>query len=136
MTDTPLVYLDREAVAQVAIRLLVPPEPDINPALGVQVEATATQVLGDPENPAFIERVNQYVEQRRAQARSTGFESEAEAALRKLFGTVEDQSGVTVLDAERIDPEADRDVAHRVIAALAAAFPLSREQLDALPVQP
>jgi hypothetical protein len=132
MTDTPAVFLDREAVFDVAVGLLVPPGPDVNPALGVRVYATATLVLGDPANPAVVERVHQHVTQERSLGRDIGLEAATERALRELFGTEESDHGVEQLAAEQADPDADRDVAHRIIVALAAAFPLSREQRDAL----
>jgi hypothetical protein len=128
------VYLDRDAIADVVLKLLVPPAPD---RVGTSAEATASESNGEVINPADLQRVYREVERRLAEARE--FERDEEevlAELRELFGYEIDVDNdyASTLTAEDADPEADRDVAHRIITALATAFPLSSAQRDALPI--
>lgn len=128
------VYLDRDAIADLVLKLLVPLALD---RVDTSAEATASELNGEVINPADLRRVYREVERRRAEARE--FERDEEetlAELGELFGYEIDVDNdyASTLTAEESDPEADREVAHRIITALAAAFPLAPAQRDALPI--
>jgi hypothetical protein len=131
------VYLDREALARAVLTLLLPLQPP--PAEPVEAKATATEVDGHPENPATLQRVHLHVRHRLNEPRRD--REERDHVLDELVGLFgvrleADPSCEDVLTAEADDPEADREVAHRIITALAAVFPLTSDQLASLPVVP
>ncbi|MDX3694870.1 hypothetical protein PV726_31955 [Streptomyces europaeiscabiei] len=129
------VYLDREALARAVLTLLLP----VQPTSAEHAEATATEVDGHPENPAILQRVHRHVQHRLNDPRRDREERDHVLdELAGLFGVrlEADHSHEDVLTAEADDPEADREVAHRIITALAAVFPLTSDQLASLPVGP
>ncbi|MER0476877.1 hypothetical protein ABR737_00655 [Streptomyces sp. Edi2] len=134
MSDSVNVYLDREALAETVLRLMMPISHD---GSNGTVFATATELNGVPTNPASLIRVHRYVEEQMADVARYGEDEEAEMdRLKELFGDdwAPGSEGEGTLTAEEADPDADQAIAHRIIVALATAFPLPAEQRAALPV--
>ncbi|MFD7620095.1 hypothetical protein [Streptomyces sp. NPDC059802] len=129
------VYLDRAALKNAVLTLLIPsdgsqPRPT--------VFATGTEINGEAANPASLSRVHERAEQR---AEDTYIDAEAEAddedledELAELFGVDTGEDGRALV--ETADPEADRETAHEIIKALAAAYPLPQSLRDDLPLAP
>ncbi|MEV6421653.1 hypothetical protein [Streptomyces sp. NPDC051662] len=131
MSESVQVYLDREALAGSLLNLLLPED-----GAARRVEATATEINGEPANPATLQRVHREVDERLAAGRNDGDEDSVMDQLMELFGddwTVESQ-GPGKLTAEQADVQADRAVALRIIAELAKAYPLPPDQWSDLAV--
>ncbi|MFJ1662517.1 hypothetical protein [Streptomyces anthocyanicus] len=130
MSENVTVYLDREALAEVLLNLLLPETgTERSPAV-----ATATEINGVSADPAGLQRVYREVAERLAAGRMDGDEEAVLEELKELFGddwTVE-SDGPGSLTAERADQEADREVAHRIITELAEAYPLPSDRWSAL----
>ncbi|MFE2639467.1 hypothetical protein ACFXKF_32695 [Streptomyces scopuliridis] len=132
MSERVDVYLDREALAGSLLSLLLPGDG----AARSVVEATATEINGEPANPATLQRVYREVDERLAAGRKDGDEDSVMDQLMELFGddwTVESE-GPGKLTAEQADVQADRAVAHRIITELAKAYPLPPDQWSDLAV--
>ncbi|TLQ39297.1 hypothetical protein [Streptomyces marianii] len=121
------VYLDRIALKNAVLTLLVPPtEPEPRP----RVEATGTEINSETDNPATLERAHRHAEELSALEGDLGGDVEdVQAELAELLGG--DDGTV-----ETADPEADRKTAHEIITALAAAYPLPPSVRDSLPLAP
>lgn len=121
------VYLDRIALKNAVLTLLIPPtEPELPP----RVEATGTEINGEPDNPASLERAHRHADEQIAIASRVGGDPEdVHDELAELLGGDDDT-------IETADPEADRDTAHQIITALAEAFPLPASVRDGLPLAP
>ncbi|MBQ0890670.1 hypothetical protein KBZ94_38120 [Streptomyces sp. RM72] len=120
------VYLDRAALKEAVLTLLIPPA---EPELRTTVKATGTEINGEPDNPASLERAHRYADERgKDQDIDEGEAEYLQDELAELFGDN------TVI--EEADPEADRETAHQIITALAAAFPLPAPLRDSLPLAP
>lgn len=117
------VYLDRAALKEAVLTLLIPPAA---PELRTTVKATGTEINGEPDNPASLERAHRYADERgKDQDIDKGEAEYLQDELAELFGDN------TVF--EEADPEADRETAHQIITALAAAFPLPASSATASP---
>ncbi|WP_328973506.1 hypothetical protein [Streptomyces sp. NBC_00239] len=128
------VYLDRTALKDAVLTLLIPSDGPVHRT----VFATGTEINGEAANPASLTRVHHYAEQR---AEDTHLDAEAETGdedlqddLAELFGVDTDEDGRALV--EKADPEADRETAHEIIKALAAAYPLPESLRDDLPLAP
>ncbi|MFG2210532.1 hypothetical protein [Streptomyces sp. NPDC048638] len=118
------VYLDRKAIKDTVLTLLIPSDgPERRPT----VFATGTEINGGSANPASLDRVYRCVEQQSEYAHLDPEEDaeDVQDELEELFGA----------DVETADPEADRMIAHQIIKALAAAYPLPASDREALPVE-
>ncbi|GGU49533.1 hypothetical protein [Streptomyces violascens] len=123
------VYLDRTALKDAVLNLLIPsggPEP--HPT----VFATGTEINGEAANPSSLSRVYQYVDQRAEYAHLDAEDDgeDLQDELAELFGADTDEDGGALV--EKADPEADREIAHEIIKALAAAYPLPAAVREAL----
>ncbi|MEW1760427.1 hypothetical protein AB0393_28435 [Streptomyces cyaneofuscatus] len=127
------VYLDRTTLKNTVLSLLIPAEdPEPHPT----VFATGTEIGGEAANPASLTRAYRCVEQRAEHAHldpDTDTE-DVQDELAELFGADTDGDGYALV--EKADPEADRETAHEIIAALAAAYPLPQSVRDNLPLAP
>ncbi|MEU1072146.1 MULTISPECIES: hypothetical protein [unclassified Streptomyces] len=120
------VFLTRLDVRDAVVALLAAPDDGRGGAGGVAVKAE----FDGGSVKAVLERVHRYVDEQLADARTYGVcEESVRDDLRALLAGGEAGPG-----AEVADPEADRDVAHQIIAALAARYPLPPDVLAALPV--
>ncbi|OAR23063.1 hypothetical protein A8W25_26450 [Streptomyces sp. ERV7] len=120
------VFLTRLDVKDAVVALLAPPagRPEASVESVVKAEFSGRPVR------ASLERVHRYVDEQLADARTYGVhEQSVRDELVELLAP-----GVGTPALEVADPEADRDVAHQIIAALAQRYPLSPERLAALPV--
>ena len=127
------VYLDRTALKNAVLALLIPPAgPEPHPT----VFATGTEINGEAANPASLERVHRLVAERTENAHldddTDGEELQDELA--ELLGADVDDDGAALI--EKHDPEADRETAHQIITALAAAYPLPAALRESLPLAP
>ncbi|MEU5437980.1 hypothetical protein AB0G73_32055 [Streptomyces sp. NPDC020719] len=124
------VYLTRLDLKDAVIALLASPAERQEMA----IEPTVTAELGGKPVKATLERVHRYVDEQLADARTWGVhEQSVRDELVQLLAAnpgADDESPLL----EEADPEADRDVAHQIIAALARRYPLSLEQRATLPV--
>ncbi|GAA0628271.1 hypothetical protein [Streptomyces crystallinus] len=79
---------------------------------------------------ASLERVHRYVDEQIADARAYGVHEQS--VRDELVGILAGGEGSPAVEVA--DPDADREVAHQIIAALAERYPLSADALAALPV--
>ncbi|MFF1478081.1 hypothetical protein ACFVYD_10980 [Streptomyces sp. NPDC058301] len=124
------VYLTRLDLKEAVIALLVSPAERQETA----IEPTVTAEIGGKPVKATLERVHRYVDEQLAEARTWGVHEQS--VRDDLFELLAANPGADEESPllEEADPEADRDVAHQIIAALARRYPLSLEQRATLPV--
>ncbi|MCX4826531.1 hypothetical protein OG883_43625 [Streptomyces sp. NBC_01142] len=122
------VYLDRTDLKNAVLALLIPPSgPEPHPT----VFATGTEINGEAANPASLSRVHRHLDERAENAHLDDMDADdLQDELAELFGAGE---GVLI---EKADPDADRETAHQLITALAAAYPLPLAVRDSLPLAP
>ncbi|MFF8994024.1 hypothetical protein ACF09H_29670 [Streptomyces sp. NPDC014983] len=119
------VFLDRTTLKNAVLTLLIPPA---DPELHQRVEASGTEINGETDNPASLERAHWYADERIASERRYGGNLEdVHDELAELLGGDDDT-------IETEDPEADRETAHQIITALAAAYPLPASLRNSLPL--
>ncbi|MFJ3169306.1 hypothetical protein ACIPJK_00855 [Streptomyces roseus] len=121
------VYFDRTGLKDAVLTLLIPPtESEPRPT----VFATGTEINGEAENPASLHRVHRYVADRIEEQRpDDGDDEDLQDELAELLSA--DDGAI-----ESADPDADRETAHQIIAALAAAYPLEPAVRNSLPLAP
>ncbi|MFI1176980.1 hypothetical protein [Streptomyces melanogenes] len=124
------VYLTRLDLKDAVIGLLVSPadgrEMDIEPTVKAEVSGRPVK--------ATLERVHRYVDEQLDEARTWGVHEQSvrDDLVELLAGNSGPSEESPLL--EEADPDADREVAHQIIAALAQRYPLSLEQRATLPV--
>lgn len=124
------VFLTRLDVKDAVVALLASPAGRQEAAGEPTVKA---EFSGRPVKAA-LERVHRYVDQQLADAGTWGVDEQSvRDELVELLAARRDAGEEGPL-LEEADPDADRDVAHQIIAALARAYPLPRELRAALPV--
>ncbi|GAA3710250.1 hypothetical protein ACRWOO_04490 [Streptomyces sp. NEAU-PBA10] len=121
------VYLDRTGLKDAVLTLLIPPTESEPRPMAI---ATGTEINGEAENPASLHRVHRYVADRIEEQRpDDGDDEDLQDELAELLSA--DDGTI-----ETADPEADRETAHQIIAALAAAYPLPPAVRNSLPLAP
>ncbi|MFE7485048.1 hypothetical protein [Streptomyces sp. NPDC057552] len=121
------VYLDRTALRNAVLTLLIPPT---GPGPHPTVFATGTEISGETHNPASLSRAHREVDERGAHQDLD--EEETEDLQDEMAELLGGDDGTI----ETADPEADRETAHQIITALAAAYPLPASVCASLPLAP